>query len=97
MNVWSSEAIKTWIEILHVCVGSKIGLHTFNGLKVKMLDQEKLQYRALEGSLDTYDTAQGLCRKCIFLPDPRGAGLDEAFQISSVRTSVRPSVRTSPH
>ena len=31
----------------------------------------------------------------IFLPDPRGAGLHEAFQISSVRTSVRTYVRTS--
>ena len=30
----------------------------------------------------------------IFLPDPRGAGLHEGFQISSVRASVRPSVRT---
>ena len=30
----------------------------------------------------------------VFLPDPRGAGLHEAFQISSVRPSVRPSVRT---
>ena len=29
----------------------------------------------------------------LFLPDPRGAGLHEAFQISS----VRPYVRTSPH
>ena len=28
----------------------------------------------------------------LFLPDPRGAGLAQAFQISSVRPSVRPSV-----
>ena len=32
-----------------------------------------------------------------FLPDPRGAGLHEAFQISSVRPYVRTSVRLSPH
>ena len=31
----------------------------------------------------------------IFLPDPRGDGLHEAFQISSVRTSVRTYVRPS--
>ena len=30
-----------------------------------------------------------------YLPDPRGAGLHEAFQFSSVRPSVRTSVRTS--
>ena len=29
-----------------------------------------------------------------FLPDPRGAGLEQAFQFSYVRTYVRPSVRT---
>ena len=29
-----------------------------------------------------------------FLPDPRGAGLHEAFQFSSVRTYVRTYVRT---
>ena len=31
----------------------------------------------------------------LFLPDPRGAGLHEAFQISSVHTYVRPYFRTS--
>ena len=29
------------------------------------------------------------------LPDPRGAGLQEAFKFLSVRLSVRPSVRPS--
>jgi hypothetical protein len=32
----------------------------------------------------------------VFLPDPRGAGLAQAFQISSVRPYVRPSVRPTP-
>ena len=32
----------------------------------------------------------------MFLPDPRGASLHEAFQFSSVRPSVRLYIRTSP-
>ena len=52
-----------------------------------------LRYRIVHYNCCDYSITYYLCIS--FLPDPRGAGLHEAFQILSVRPSVRASVRAS--